>query len=428
VSKCFWAGFVTAIALSPGAIASENEETGPVLVLERAIRMALSHNPELKAVALNRQAAAAERVQAGLRPNPVLDVAVENVAGGGPYTHFDGAETTLSLGQLIELAGKREKRREAAGLNAALAHWDYEAKRCDLITATYLAFIDVLAEQRRVSLHQDLFEIARQVSASVAARLEAGKVSPLEAAKAEIAVSNARMQWLQGQERLKVLRSNLAGYWATDRLAFSRVEGELDQISQVPSKEQLDDLILQNPDVARWVTEIDLRRARLELERAQSVPDVTVTLGYRQLSEFSENTWVAGLALPLPLFNRNQGNIQKARHLLSQGEWQREAAENRTRLSLAEALQSLKTAYDQAKALRDQVRPAAELVFEGTRLGYREGKFGLLETLDAQRTYFEVAIQYLDWLARYQRQKALLERLIGRPLPQVKENGEVGNE
>ncbi len=390
----------TAFALIPeSAWTREDQIAGQenqALSLPCAIQLALSHNRELQAAAVNRQIAAAERLQAGLAPNPEFETEIENFAGSGPLSGLEAAETTLSLGQVLETAGKRGKRREAAGLQENLAQWSYRAKRLDILAETTLAFINVLAMQKRVSLDKDLHDLAQKVMSSVRARVEAGKVSPLEATKAEIAASNARMQWLQNQERLQALRLILSGYWGEDRFRFSRVEGELDHMAEIPPKRDLDALLLDSPDMARWTTEIDYRHAQLRLEKARRVPDLNLKLGYRRLRELNEHAWVAGISLPLPLFNRNQGQIQKAGSLIAQGEIEKKAVENQKRVQLAARLQSLETAAKQATILQEQILPSAKWAFEGTREGYREGKLGYLDVLDAQRTYFEVHIQHLE--------------------------------
>ena len=417
--KHFFAMLGMALTIIPGSAWCQEgnaEQESQVLSLPRAIQLALSQNPELKAVAANQQIATAEHLQAGLMPNPELEAEFENFGGSGASSGVDSAETTITLGQLFEMAGKRKKRREVAGFQMSLAQLDYEAKRLDVMADTYLAFIDALAMQQRVSLDQDLYNLAQEVLSSVKARVEAGKVSPLEATKATIALSNARMQWLQNQERLKALHLILAGFWGEDQFHFSRVEGKLGQTVEIPAKEELNAWLLQSPDVARWGTEIAYRKAQLRLEEARRIPDLTFKMGYRRMQETDENTWVAGISLPLPLFNKNQGNIQRAGHLISQGEAQKRAIENQMRIELAAAIQSLKTAFEQTTILQDQILPAAKQAFEGTQLGYSEGKLGYLDVLDAQRTYFEVNIQYIEWLSQYQKHKAMVERLLGRKL------------
>jgi outer membrane protein, heavy metal efflux system len=119
------------------------EPTG-VLRLEEVLRRALLQNPELSATAFEVRAADARAIQAGLLPNPEVELELEEFAGTEELRGVQGAESTFQLSQLIELGGKRAGRLRAAGLQRDLAGWDYEAKRLEVLTEATKAFIDVL--------------------------------------------------------------------------------------------------------------------------------------------------------------------------------------------------------------------------------------------------------------------------------------------
>jgi cobalt-zinc-cadmium efflux system outer membrane protein len=184
----------------------------------------------------------------------------------------------------------------------------------------------------------------------------------------------------------------------------------------VPSQEQLASLLVQNPDVARWETEEKQRGARLALERANAIPDLTLFAGGRNLQESGDNAFVAGLSIPLPFFDRNQGGVAAARAARSKARQASRAARNQAVASLAASYRDLSAAFVEARALREQILPAAEQSFEAASFGYREGKFGFLEVLDAQRTLFEVRGQYIEALAAYHQARVEVERLTGAPL------------
>jgi cobalt-zinc-cadmium efflux system outer membrane protein len=122
------------------------EPTG-VLTLRQALALARLRNPELASTAWEVRAGEARTLQAGLLPNPEVGVEVENFAGSGEFRGFDAAETTIALGQVIELGGKRLRRARVAALERDLAAWDYEATRLNVFTATAKAFVEVLGAQ-----------------------------------------------------------------------------------------------------------------------------------------------------------------------------------------------------------------------------------------------------------------------------------------
>jgi cobalt-zinc-cadmium efflux system outer membrane protein len=373
-------------------------------------------NPELAGFSWEVRSGEARALQAGLFPNPEIEVEVEEFGGEGELSDFDAAETTVQLSQLIELAGKRSKRRQVAALERDLAGWDYETKRLDVLTEVTTAFVDVLATQERVALNEELVRLAKQVVDTVAERVRAGKVSPMEEAKAKVALAATQIQLERATRGLETARKGLAVTWGTASPTFEKVDGKLDAIVPIPSIEALAKRTPKNPDIARWATEVEQRQAAVELEDAGRIPDLTLGGGVKYFNETDDNAFLMSLSLPLPLFDRNQGAALEARHRLAKAKEDRHAAEVQISSALAEAYQALATSFAEADSLKNDVVPQAQAVFEGTNEGYREGKFDYLSVLDAQRTLFEAKGQYIEALATYHTAVAAVERLTGEPL------------
>jgi len=164
---------------------------------------------------------------------------------------------------------------------------------------------------------------------------------------------------------------------------------------------------------------MEARQAALGVEQSKRIPDVTVSGGGRYFNETEDTGFVVKLALPLLLFDYNQGGVLEARYRLAQAEEKRRATEVRVNATLAEVYQSLITAYRDITGIQRDVLPAAEEAFQVATEGYRQGKFGFLDVLDAQRTLFETKGQYLDALSAYHKAVAEAERLIGGQLAAV---------
>lgn len=397
------------------------------VTLIEAVQAALRHHPDLVVAECEIRAAEGRMVQAGLRPNPEAGVEVANVAGSRTRRGFAAAETTLQVSQLIELGGKRAKRLEVAGLERDLAAWDREAKRLDVITETRKAFIETLVAQERLGLFRELAQLSREVLHGVAGRVTAGKVSPIEEVRANVAVSRAELDLAGAKTQLEAARLQLAARWGAEKAIFTQAVGDLNLLPPRPALADVEDALQQNPDLARWVTEAQLRQRALELADAQGVPDVKLSGGVRQFAETDDVGLVIGLSVPIPLFNRNQGAIAAAQSRLTAAG----AAQGATRLQLLRAVyrqyQSLSSAATEVNALNENVLPSARRVFEATTTGYRQGKFSYLEVLDAQRTLFEARSQYVDALARYHVAAAELERLTGTGLQQIESSPKVSN-
>ncbi len=390
-----------------------------VLSLREALSAALLGNPDLAASSWEVRAQEARALQAGLLPNPEVGLEVEEFAGSGESTGFRAAEFTLGLGQLIELGGKRAKRVRVASLESDLAAWDYEIQRLDVFTQTAKAFVVVLAAQELLTLSEEMVGLSERVLETVAERVKAQSESPLEESKARVVLSTATIQRENAKRALEVARRQLAATWGSPSAVFERVTGDLGVMRPIPMAAQLDRLLEQSPDMARWLVEVEQRLAALDLERAGAVPDLTVGPGVKRINQFKDSTQYAlvlGLSMPLPVFDRNQGGILEARRNLRKALEERRATEVGVRTALAAAYEALSSSYAEALALRNDVLPEAHRVFDGVREGYRQGKFEFLDVLDAQRTLFEARGQYIEALAAYHVAVPDVERLTGRSL------------
>src|SRR6185436_9199814 len=131
----------------------------------------------------------------------------------------------------------------------------------------------------------------------------------------------------------------------------------------------------EGPDVVRWGTDLEERRAAVAMEEAGRVPDVTVGAAGRHFSDNGDNALVFDLSVPLPIFDRNQGAIAEARHRLDKARAEREAAAASIRAAIAATRAELAAVHEQAVRLRDDVIPEAQRAFEGARAAYRQGAF-----------------------------------------------------
>ena len=402
-------------ASSAAPSSAATEPTG-ALTLRDALALALERNPELASFSWEVRVREAEAIQAGLRPNPELAIEVENFAGSGEFRRFDSTETTLQLGQLVELAGKRLKRQRVARLEHSLAGWDYEVRRLDVLTQTTVTFVGVLSAQERVALAEDVVRLSEAAADAVAKQVAAGATSPIERTRAEVAAATARVELERATAELSAARTTLSATWGSSRAVFDRAEGDLDMIEPPPSIDDLEARIEHNPDLARWVQEVELRQAVLDLERARRVPDLEVGPGVRRLSESNDTALVFGMGVPLPLFDRNQGASLAALRDLTKARHERHAAEVGAGAALRAVHESLRASFAEASALRDRILPQAEAAYDGLREGYLRGLFRYVEVLDAQRTLFELRGREVDALRDYHSAVAEIERLTGSPL------------
>ncbi|NQV33761.1 MAG: TolC family protein [Phycisphaeraceae bacterium] len=375
--------------------------SGPVehigsITLPQAISLVLARNRQLKAHAWGIRSADARQVQARLRPNPELDLSMEEFGGQGPRSGFDGVETTVAVTQSIETGGKRGKRSQVALLEKKLAQRDYELTRLSILKQTHQAFAEVWGVQQRHTLTRDQVHLAEQLLKTVHQRVEAGKDPPSEAAKAEIVLAQAQINVQQADRDLADARRRLALLWGASTAHFDRVDKPTDPNDNLLSPAQLQQQVKEHPQVQRCQNVLAIKRAQLALIKAEAKSNMSVTAGLKRLEQANDNTGVIGMAIPLPFFNRNQGAIAAAQYELAKAKEHHSLARAQLESQLAQSTQRLDTAQAHASMLKDTVLVNAETVFDAAEKRYKEGKSDYLELLDAQRTLFQTQAQLLQ--------------------------------
>lgn len=386
-----------------------------MLTLQDAMSLTLQANAELAAAAKGVLAVEGRVAQVGVLPNPALGAGVEDF-GNSRLRQQGDREIGFQVGQLIELGGKRDARIKQAQSDLALAQWDLQTTRLNVIEQVRTRFADVLASQERQTLAGETLEVARQFAEAVGKRVQAGKVSPVEETRARLAFSSAEVELEQAKRQLIAARQNLSALWNDPAPRFDKAVGELGELVPLPPYEQILERARRNPDLARWSDEAARRRADLQAQRAKAVPDVTVSAGVARFSEFDDHAYTVGISVPIPLFDQNRGGILEASRRLDQAEDERRAAEARQIGELSQVYQRLTAIQNEIETLRTVLLPGAQSAFDAAAKGYQLGKFGFLDVLDAQRTLFQTRSQYLRALADYQRGSSEIERLAGGPL------------
>jgi cobalt-zinc-cadmium efflux system outer membrane protein len=383
-----------------------------VLSLADARRAALRESPSLAASASSIRAEEARREQAGLWPNPELAVGLENVGGGGEFEGFDSSETTVALSQPLELGGKRRRRVDVAESSVTLSARDHALREREVAASVTSAFIEALAGQRRLELAEARFAAILGLVRRTQAAVAAGRVPHADLTLAQAELTRVDLARDRARSRLGVARVRLAALRGIEAPLPASLEGELDRVREPPELETLLEAVAAAPVVERWDQEVALQRANLRLERSRRVPDVEVVAGYRRLAGAQVNTAVFGLAVPLPLFDRNQGSIAAAGHEIERARSGRREARLRLRAELALAYEGLLSAFGEVETLNERVVPTAALLLDERQDAYRRGEVPLGWLLDAGRNLFEARAQLLTALERYHRAVGEVERLI----------------
>jgi len=398
---------LASIALATAALA----EPVQLSSIGQAIALAERNAPALEAKGLLRDIARAEQTQARLLPNPEASVEAEDLVGSGAYRGGRSTELSLRLSQRLELGGKRGARIAAAEAGEAVAVKDYETAKLELGRMVGRLFVEAVAAGKAARLANSRVELAEGVLQVAQERVGAGKESPLQTEKAEVALASALIVAERAEREAEIASKNLETAVGANAIALAPQQPWFDQVTAV--NELTPDLLGQHPELGRFDAELARAKSNLRQEQAAAIPDVSLQAGVRRIEETNDQTLLLGFSVPIPVFNRNQGAIEKARLETLQVEREREVMRRQLRAGIAEAVQQLAIAQREISALRQSILPGAERTFAATREGFAAGKFSFLELLDAQRTVAEAQQQLNEALKTYHLRRIDLARLSG---------------
>lgn len=398
-------------------------ESANTLTLAHALEVALHSSTELKAAQLDISASEARSTQAGAIPNPSLDTDIETIPKTGETA--SGMDVTVLLSQPFELGGKRSKRVKVAEIERDVAGWSEKSKRLDIMNEVTKLFIDVLAGQEKVKLSEARKSLAQDVLKAATNRLAVGKGSNLDQAKARIALTTSEIEAERSARIYGAAKEKLSMSLGENAPSFSEVDGKFAIPTSPPQWTDLTPELLQNPDLKRLAKEHEQKTATLEFERSRQVPDVTLKGGIKYATEGGSIGYLAGISLPLPLFDRNQGGIREASLNVDKASQEQLTAERKARASLQDVYTTSSIARNEAEALQRSGIPEAQKAFDVARSAYDQGRLSYLEVLDAQKTFFETKAQFIESLVVCLKADADLQRLLGTslPIPELQQKG-----
>lgn len=383
-------------------------ETG-MLTLGRALELAGAAAPSVDVATASVRVAEEQRRVAGLRPNPTVQTEIENVAGTGPYRGLGQAETTVSLALPIELGGKRSARIAVADAQTRRALLTSAITQADVRLQVTQLYVAAVSGKWRAFNARDQLRIAEDALSVARARVQAGRASPIEEQRADVARLNAQASAERSQRLADAATTNLSR-----RIGQSAGLVDMTSLDRIPAVDYGPGL---RPDAAGTLAlaaadaDLAFADAGIRLARSQRLPDITVGPGIRRFEATNDMAAVVSFSIPIPVFNSGRAAIDQATAERGRVEAQRRV----TALDVEQAITDAQAEADNAAtAARNANGPALAAAHEAARIariGYREGKFGQLDLLDAERTLAETRLAAIDALAAYHDAKARLERL-----------------
>lgn len=405
ISRPAWACRLLAVCALLGAgLAAPALAQG--LSLTQALAQAMAANPQLAAARQEIGIAQGARDQAGVMPNPELSYEVED-------TDRNSSTTTITLSQALELGGKRGARIEAASYGQSVAQLELARQVNSLRADVVQAFHAALRAQVGVDLARQSQQLGERGLKVVDGRVRAGKSSPVEATRAQVELAEARLQLRRAETEQAMAYQNLALISGSATADVQRLDAPSLSPGLPPSSVDLLARLEQTAEMRHALAVIDQSDAALGSEKALRVPNLTVSVGSQYDRAVRERVNVVGLSMPLPLFDRNQGNVLSAARRADQARDQRNAVEQRLRSETQTALLQWTRAMHEVETYEQTILQAAQQALDSATRGFEMGKFGFIEVLDAQRTLITARGQYLDSLGAASAARAQVERIYG---------------
>ena len=376
------------------------------LTMDQALESAFANNPDLAAAQWEIGISQGDRQQAGLIPNPELSWEAED-------TRRSSRTTTVMINQPIELGGKRRARIDVASRAQDAAGIELERKRNVLRADVIEAFYKSSTAQQRLILARQSVELAERGLRVAQGRIKSGKSSPVEGTRAEVQLSEVRLELRRAERDEASAYQQLAQAMGAPLPAFVSVGDAGQSMPEVPDQSVLINRIGETAELRLAKLQIDQREASLGLEKAQRIPDLTVSIGSQYDERERERVNVVGLSMPIPLFNRNQGNVLAAARRTDQARDLRNASELRLRSEIQTTLDQWMTANNEVASFNQTILPAAQNAVDTATRGFEMGKFNFLDVLDAQRTLISARTQYIQAMAEATDAWVRIERIFG---------------
>ncbi len=387
--------------------------------LEALIDESIRNNLSLKAERSNLTIAEARQITAALRPNPILSLGVQylDILGThfGPTNNAGPAEYDLRTDFILEGGKKRTRRIELAAEDRRLAELNFRESLRGLIVDVQSAFVDVLFRMDGLALAEENRKNFQSLVSINETRVKNGDLAQVELERSRIAalqfdnaILQAQSDLLQAKYKLQQL---LGRQEASDHF---EITGELRRDKLQATREEIyQRALLQRPDYLAMQQLLIRNQADLRLQVANGKIDYTVGAEARRQDGYAGrgNSMAVFLTMPLPVFNRNQGEIARASREGDQTKFRVDAMANRIQSEVRMAWQQYESATALLNRIEGDMLKRAEEVRKTTDYSYRRGEASLVELLDAQRAFNDTRQSYNEMRGAYARALYQLESI-----------------
>ncbi len=377
------------------------------------VRQAERSSPRLMEVAAAIDAADGRAKQAAAWPNPVAGAEVEDIAGTGAYRGTAQSQTTLTLSEPLELGGQRGARAAMGRANLNEARARSLQQRADFGFDLAIAFAAAEAAQNRVELLAQDAESAREDLRIAHALVAAGKEGELRAVQIDAAAAAADAELASARAEQVAALTQLGSLVGDDAIYAGVKPSLLQNAVAVRAEAAAAGETSPAPAILTAQAERESADRRLIVEQRRAIPTPSLSVGIRRIAGDDATVWVAGFSIPIPLFDRNRGEIAAAHAEVRAADARLDAA----RLQAAaqrRAAAAKAAAANNRLAATERGESAAREAYRLARIGYEAGRSPLIELLSTRRAFIDAQLHSLEARLARVEAEAILARLAGR--------------
>ncbi len=373
------------------------------------VQLAVGRNPRLAKATFNIDAAQGRQVQAGLYPNPNLAANWDEI---GDRTGPGGIVNVPKVTQEIVTGRKLSLSQAVAAREVDQAALALLRERYSVIGSVRGAFYDLYALERRVAVLDELVGLAGEATKTGQTLLENKQIARLDLVQLEVELARFRSQAEASRREIPGAKKRLAAVVGDPRLPVGIATGPFDQLPVYDPDRTLEAVLATHPEVRSARVGVERAQAAVRRAEVEPIPNVTAYTGYIKQYENRSNDFQLGLSASIPVWNRNQGNIQAAKADLGAAIQDVGRAENDLAERVATAYRTYASALKLAELYRTDILPKAEETYRLSREAFKGGQFEYLRVIQAQRTVAEARLESVRALGEAWRAAAELSALL----------------
>ena len=409
------AAVLLAVILPAEAQAPAAAPGAGVLRLEDLERMALARNPTLSQAQASIRAADGRQMQAGLYPNPLVGYQLED-----QNTQTPNQNKNFFWFQVpIVTAGKLQKSRDLAASDSQRAAVTAEAQRLRVLTTVRMLYYEALGAARLVEERQEMAKLTREAVGVSGQLYNVGQADRPDVLEVEIQAQRAEIELSKAQSQQQRVWRMLAAVVGEPTLPMTKLDGDLtSNPPRLDGDAVLARVLRDSPEIRQAQVNVERARAALERVRAERIPNLFVRtrLGYN--SEQNTPGKAVGfetgieIGVPLPLFDRQQGNLATAQADLEHAQAEQRRLELTLRSDLATVIRTYEDARVEVERYEREILPRAQRSYDLYRKGFQQMAAAYPQVLIAQRLVFQSRAEYTQALVELWRTASLLEGML----------------